>query len=145
MANSSSIVQREAEELTANQYSIETGINFERNKQFRFNSNTADIDIYSEDHQIIGEIYSHVGKLKSAQADKVKRDILKLLYIDAKTDKTHNKLFIVNNQSTFDCLINNSWLADAINTFGIKPVLVRIPQTMIDKLLAAQKEQDLRN
>lgn len=81
MVNSSSIVQRDAEALTAERFCLETGICVERNKKFIFGTQKVDVDIYSEEHQLIGEIYSHVEKLKSAQADKVKRDILKFLYM----------------------------------------------------------------
>lgn len=36
------------------------------------------LDFYSEENHIIGEIHTHLGKLKSAQLHKIEGDILKM-------------------------------------------------------------------
>lgn len=39
-------------------------------------------DIFSEDNQIFGEVYSHIGKLKSSQIDKIEANILKMIVFE---------------------------------------------------------------
>ena len=53
-------------------------------------------DFYSEEKHIIGEIHTHLGKLKSAQLHKIEGDILKMLLFEkCHNGKRYRKMIVV--------------------------------------------------
>lgn len=52
-------------------------------------------DFYSAENAIIGEIFSHIGKPKKAQDNKIANDILKMLLLEKLEHKTYRKIIVV--------------------------------------------------
>ena len=46
-------------------------------------------DFFSEENGIIGEIFTHIGKTKKAQENKISNDILKMLLLEKVRGKTY--------------------------------------------------------
>lgn len=92
-------------------------------------------DFYSEEKHIIGEIHTHLGKLKSAQLHKVEGDILKMLLFE----KCHNgeqyrKMIVVCDIEEYTQLSGNSFVAEAIRQFDIELYYVPLEQTLINEI-----------
>lgn len=100
-------------------------------------------DFYSEEKHIIGEIHTHLGKLKSAQLHKVEGDILKMLLFE----KCHNgeqyrKMIVVCDIEEYTQLSGNSFVAEAIRQFDIELYYVPLEQTLINEIKQAMQEQN---
>lgn len=100
-------------------------------------------DFYSEEKQIIGEIHTHLGKLKSAQLHKIEGDILKMLLFE----KCHNgeryrKMIVVCDIEEYNQLSGNSFVAEAIRKFDIELYHVPLEQAQINEIKQAMQEQN---
>ncbi|MFQ9703194.1 MAG: hypothetical protein ACLR0U_15560 [Enterocloster clostridioformis] len=69
----------------------------------------------------MGEIFSHIGKPKKAQNNKIANDILKMLLLDRITGKTYRKIIVVCDEIEWKKLNGKSlFLAETIRQFGIE-------------------------
>jgi len=102
-------------------------------------------DFYSEKDGIIGEIHSHVGKLKPSQAHKISADILKMLLFEKVRHIKLRKMLVVCSEDEAAQLSGNSHLGEAIRQFGIELVCVHVQQDTYDRLVLAQKRQKMVN
>ena len=95
---------------------------FESNKKLSFNNKNVYIvpDFYSEKEKIIGEIHSHLGKLKGAQPDKIASDILKMISFEKDQNIKLRKMIVVCDEEEEKQLKGNSFLAEAIRLFDIE-------------------------
>ena len=95
---SNSREQLKAEEFIFAIISENMKIEFTQNARLRFPNND-DIyicpDFFSEEHKIIGEIFSHIGKPKKAQDNKIANDILKMLSYEMASGKHYRKMLVV--------------------------------------------------
>ena len=98
-------------------------------------------DFYSEENHIIGEVHSHLGKLKPAQKHKVASDILKMILFDR--DNSYMKMIVVCSEEERDQLTGSSYLAEAIRQFNIKIEYFELEQSLKIKLAEAMKKQNL--
>ena len=98
-------------------------------------------DYYSEENHIIGEVHSHLGKLKPAQKHKVASDILKMILFDR--DNSYAKMIVVCSEEERDQLTGGSYLAEAIRQFNIKIEYFELEQNLKIKLAEAMKKQNL--
>lgn len=82
---SASKVQREAEEIIFENLKSKLKCNDLQSNVRILISKANNIwicpDFYSEEKHIIGEIHTHLGKLKSAQLHKIEADILKCFFL----------------------------------------------------------------
>ena len=101
-------------------------------------------DFYSEKDLIIGEIHTHLGKLKSAQFHKIKGDILKmLLWEKCQGETKYTKIIVVCNMDEFKQLQGKSFVAEAIRQFDIKLEYVPLEKEQIVELEKAMRDQNL--
>ncbi len=101
-------------------------------------------DFYSEKDLIIGEIHTHLGRLKSAQLHKIKGDILKmLLWEKCQGETKYTKIIVVCNMDEFKQLQGKSFVAEAIRQFDIKLEYVPLEKQDIVKLEKAMQDQNL--
>ena len=98
-------------------------------------------DFYSESKKIIGEIHSHLGKLKPAQKHKVAADILKLHLFDP--DHLFQKYYVVCSKEEYNLLQGKSYLAAAVKEYGIKVKYVDIGTESRADLQDAMKKQNM--
>lgn len=100
-------------------------------------------DFYSEGKHIIGEIHTHLGKLKSAQLHKIEGDILKMLLFEkCHNGKRYRKMIVVCDIEEYNQLMGNSFVAEAIRQFDIELYYVSLEQTQINKIQQAMQEQN---
>lgn len=102
-------------------------------------------DFYSEGLCIVGEIFSHIGKPKKAQNNKIANDILKMLLLDRITGKTYRKIIVVCDEIEWKKLNGKSVLAETIRQFGIETIKIEIEDEMRNTILETQKRQTMVN
>ena len=102
-------------------------------------------DFYSEDYCIVGEIFSHIGKPKKAQNNKIANDILKMLLLEKVTGKKYRKIIAVCDEIEWKKLNGKSVLAETIRQFGIEIINIEIEDEMRNTILEAQKRQNMVN
>lgn len=102
-------------------------------------------DFYSEDYCIVGEIFSHIGKPKKAQNNKIANDILKMLLLEKVTGKKYRKVIVVCDEIEWKKLNGKSVLAETIRQFGIEIINIEIEDEMRNTILEAQKRQNMVN
>lgn len=98
-------------------------------------------DFYSEAKKIIGEIHTHLGKLKPAQMHKVAADALKLHLFDPKNQ--YSKYYVVCSKAEYVQLTGNSYLAEAIRQFGITVKYMELDTSIVEKLQDTMKKQNM--
>lgn len=103
-------------------------------------------DFYSEEDNIIGEIFSHIGKYKGSQPRKIANDILKMVLLDKVKNKKHKKFFVVCGEDEKNVLEKScSWLSESIRRFEIKVIKIDIPDDLKGHVLSAQDRQRMIN
>ena len=98
-------------------------------------------DFYSREHQVIGEIHIHAGRIKGSQPDKIAADILKMLLHDKTNDCNFTKYIVVCSQDEYDQLTGNSALAEAIRQFDIHVMLIPLENKEQEELKDIMKKQ----
>lgn len=101
-------------------------------------------DFYSEKSKVIGEIHSHIGRLKSAQMHKISNDILKMLLHDELKGETYSKYIAVCDKEEYVQLKEGkSFVATAIKGFNIEVLYVELEKNDYEDLANAMKKQNL--
>ena len=138
-------VQRQIEEDIFKLLKEEFGAaDLERNKVLPLPCDSAvkiQPDFYSQSQKIIGEIHSHLGKLKPAQKHKVAADILKLHLFDPENE--YLKYYVVCDTEEEKLLKGNSYLAAARKAFGIEVRYIDIGAERRTDLREAMDKQNM--
>ena len=103
------------------------------------------VDGATADGSLLCEIYSHIGKLKGSQPDKIASDILKLLAIERSLDCPCTKIICFADLEAAQCLRNRSWLAAVATTLGIEVRVVALSSELRSRVIAAQQRQTMSN
>lgn len=98
-------------------------------------------DFYSEDNQVVGEIFAHIGKNKTGQDKKIAADILKMLLLEKVTGKVYHKIIAVCGIEEKKKLGGLSYIAESIRQFDIEVMHIEIGDELRNQLLDAQKRQ----
>ena len=141
------------EQMIAEQYIFETiekqlQIELEHNRKIYLADNPFTYiqpDFYSEEYCIVGEIFSHIGKPKKAQNNKIANDVMKMLLLEKITEKTYRKIIVVCDEIELEKLNGKSVLAETIRQFGIEIIYIEIEDEMRNTILEAQKRQTMVN
>lgn len=141
------------EQMIAEQYIFETiekqlQIELEHNRKIYLADNPFTYiqpDFYSEEYCIVGEIFSHIGKPKKAQNNKIANDIMKMLLLEKITEKTYRKIIVVCDEIELEKLNGKSVLAETIRQFGIEIIYIEIEDEMRNTILEAQERQTMVN
>lgn len=100
------------------------------------------VDGYSENPPILCEIFARIGKMKSAQRDKVCKDILKMLLIEKLSNKKFKKYIVFADSETYNSfLTEKSWYQGLNNAIGIEFYFVNLSKSLKQKIKAAQIKQ----
>lgn len=138
---SSSVEQQEAEKSIRGEISALLKVPVEWNKKIAISEGVSiEPDVYS-DAGIIGEIYAHIGQLKSGQQKKISQDILKMLLLEKVRDQTFDKYIFVIDEEVEEYLKGKSFIAKSVEQFEIRVHRVDISEEMRCNVLAAQKRQ----
>lgn len=145
---SSSHVQMQAEETMFNQVENMLAVKLEKNRKIFLADNAFTYiqpDFYSEEDNIIGEIFAHIGKPKKAQDNKIANDILKMLLLEKITGKKFRKIIAICDEAEMKKLQGQSALAESIRQFGIEIMFIEIDNNMRSQIIKAQELQKMTN
>lgn len=145
---SSSHVQMRAEDILFHKIEERFGIKFERTPKIFLADNAFTYmqpDFYSAENYIVGEIFSHIGKPKKAQDNKIANDILKMLLLEKKTGKQYRKIIVVCDMSEKKKLEGKSILAESIRQFDVEVFYVEVDEETQRQILKAQELQRMTN
>lgn len=145
---SSSHVQMQAEELIFKKVENILNLKLEKNKKIYLADNKytyIQLDFYSSEKSIIGEIFAHIGKPKKAQDNKIANDVLKMLLLEKTTGKEYRKIIAVCDEAEKKKLQGDSVLAESIRQFGIEIMFIEIDEHIREQILEAQKLQKMTN
>lgn len=145
---SSSHVQMQAEEMIFHNVECILDMKLEKNKKIYLADNAFTYiqpDFYSEENNIIGEIFAHIGKPKKAQDNKIANDILKMLLLEKITGKQFRKIICVCDELEKKKLQGQSALAESIRQFGIEIMYVELEENMRNQIIEAQERQKMTN
>ena len=113
---------------------------FDEDKKSEF----LEVDDYLEKPQTFIEIWSHVGKPKSAQKNKVMTDAAKLLFAETIFGKAKKVLLFVDEE-VLNYFKGKNWCARFLKKFGFQLQKIEIEDELKKEILATQKGQDIRN
>ena len=119
--------------------------NIERNREIVLSQDpfvSIKPDIYCEEPRIIGEIHSHLGKLKPAQLHKIATDILKMNLYE-KSAGNCKKYIVVCSEKEKEQLSGNSFVAEAIRQYQVQVVYYELEEDMKIDLEKAMKKQNM--
>jgi hypothetical protein len=95
--------------------------------------------------RVIVEVYARVGRLKGAQPNKVKGDILKLLFMERLLGGRWKKIICLGDNAAAKTLKGKSWVCAAANEFGITVEVVPHSKKTMRAVLSAQLSQRMVN
>ena len=144
--DSRSDVQQKIEKRLLEQLKEELNIyNFDENPTITLTNGktTIEPDFYSGEKRIIGEIHTHLGKLKGAQPDKIANDILKMILFEKDKKIEFQKIIVVCDEEEYKQLQGNSFVAESIRLFGINLYCFELNEHEKKELQEAINKQDL--
>ncbi len=103
-----------------------------------------DVDGVAPDESVLVEVFAHQGRLKGAQFHKVARDALKLITL--RRSRNDSRLILAfGDADAAACVSGNSWLAEALRTWGIEVLDVDLDDEVRTGLRVAQARQVMVN
>ncbi len=141
MHDSSSLEQQNIEKHIFQIVSEELDVKLENNPIIKCGDATIRPDFYSEENNIIGEIYSHIGSLKPPQKNKMLTDILKMLLMEKVTKRSFRKIIAICDDVVLKSITGKSWAATCFKSFDVEIMKVDIGEYNREILIAAQKRQ----
>lgn len=145
---SSSMEQMRAEEKIFLLVEKTLNVSLEKNPKLYLSNNKYTYiqpDFYSAQDLIIGEIFSHIGKPKKAQDNKIANDILKMLLLEKISGRSYRKMIVVCDLAEEKKLNGASVLGESIRQFGIEVLYIEIDEALRQEILAAQERQKMIN
>lgn len=103
-----------------------------------------DIDGAALDRSVLVEVFAHQGRLRGSQFHKVARDALKLITI-ARQHPGARLIVAFGDEAAAACVTGNSWLAEALRTWGVEVMVVSLEEEVRAGLVAAQARQVMIN
>jgi hypothetical protein len=100
-----------------------------------------EIDGADEDHTIFVEAFAPQGRAKPGQRRKLALDMLKLAYLARLRPDARKILLLSDEQLAVPLRSSRSWLAQAIDEFGIEVMVVSLPADIREGLMTAQVRQ----
>ncbi len=98
-------------------------------------------DFFNKEKMIIGEIYSGIDKLNSAQKNKIMADCFKLISIEKSLGGDWNKYIVVIDNKIEESLKGDGWRKKAMEEAKITLLLEKISEEDRKKLEETKKRQ----
>lgn len=103
-----------------------------------------EVDACCRDNSVFVEAYARQGPLKGAQLKKIAQDILKLALLKREATFADSRAIIAfASHEARDSV--RGWLRRAAETFGVELLVVPISENLRDKIVSAQKRQEMVN
>ena len=136
---SSSQTQRDIEKMIVEDLALRHGCAFEKKvKCFEF-------DFFNEEESIIGEVYCGIDSISAGSKKKVITDCFKLVAAEKLFGGVWEKYIVFVDPKIKAYFEGNSWVSEAIKTFGIKLETVDLSEETLLKLREAKKRQQIGN
>jgi hypothetical protein len=142
---SNSVVQQDVETELLHILARKLGHGLEPHNIKLNEKSSIQIDGFSANGRILCEVYSHVGKLRGGQPDKIASDILKLNLAAGRKGGKWRKILLFADQEACKELRGSSWLAEACRDSQVEIEVAEISQQVKQKIEAAQKRQKMIN
>ena len=141
---SDSSEQQTAEEYMLMSLQEELGIEFDSEAVLPVDIGVK-LDAIDPISKVVVEAYARVGKVKGAQLNKIKGDILKLALIEKKLGSGWRKIMCFASDEAAKYVQGNSWVAKAAREFDIEIHVVYLPDEQKNNVITAQKRQRMVN
>ena len=141
---SDSSEQQTAEEYMLMSLQEELGIKFDSEAVLPVDIGVK-LDAIDPISKVVVEAYARVGKVKGAQLNKIKGDILKLALIEKKLGSGWRKIMCFASDEAAKYVQGNSWVAKAAREFDIEIHVVYLPDEQKNNVITAQKRQRMVN
>ncbi len=146
-SDSNSDVQSSVEKILVHKLEQHLGFSNLANDSYRYFKMNPNMkikpDLYSEEYRIIGEVYSHIGKLKPSQVDKIEADILKMLVYEKDSGKQFTKYIIVCDDAVVTSIRSNSVIMASAKLYDIKLLNMPLDDKTRHSLTEAMKKQNI--
>ena len=145
---SSSDVQVKVERYIFNLLEDKLGFSLDANRKLYLKDNPFTFiqpDFYSEEKQIIGEIFAHIGTIKVGQKHKFTNDILKLLTFEKAKKLNYRKILVVCDDDVVRYLQGDSVLAERIRLFNMEIMLIELSDELKKEVIETQRRQKMVN
>jgi len=133
--------QQEAEAYMIGKFSEELGHPLKQDRFDLANSGYAKVDGVSESPPVLCEAWAHIGKVRSAQNDKVMTDALKLVFLERSVGKPSRKVLLLSDEVARKNFTGRSWGAACLAHFSIETKVIDLPEDLRARVLEAQKRQ----
>lgn len=147
---SCSDAQQLAETLMVAQFSRQLGRDLEKTT-IPIGKAMVTVDGFHQDESRVTlvEAWAHVGKVKSAQRNKVLGDILKLVLLTSALRRSYPSVqvepYLIFADVTAANVVNGKgWASLAAKEFGIAMYVIALPADVIVTIKEAQRRQDIR-
>jgi hypothetical protein len=143
--SSESTAQRRAEGLILKAVAQEVGVPLQPQRLELESGAVVDVDGVAEDESVLVEIFAHQGQLKGGQRHKIAGDALKLITIARERNPPPLLLLAFGDPDILRFFAGKSWLAAAIDAWGIKIVVADLDITAREEIRVAQARQVMVN
>jgi hypothetical protein len=142
---SDSDTQRSAEKLILDAVALKVGVPLSPRRLELGSGPVVDVDGVAEDESVLVEIFAHQGHLKGGQRHKIAGDALKLSTIAKVWPKRPRLILAFGDPDILKFFDGRSWLASAINTWGIEILVAEFDVAARDSIRVAQARQVMVN
>jgi hypothetical protein len=136
-----SLEQREAETLMVALLSERLHVDRHPKRVQLSDGGWLQLDGYCASPPIACEAWAHQGGAKSAQKDKVTKDILKLMFVRSLLGDDTKLIVLFSDEAAAKFLRGQSWRAQAMRTLGVQIEVVDLPSAAREKVVLAQQRQ----
>jgi hypothetical protein len=136
-----SSVQRSAEAIIRDALEKELGCSLEDNRPEELSKLQLD-GFHDAVKPVCAEIWAHQGPAKSAQKDKVLKDMCKLLLAEQKIGRLCRKVIAVSDQeAALHLTTGKTWQREFAEVFDLEIIVVEIDEKSRQQIREAQKKQ----
>jgi hypothetical protein len=106
---------------------------------------TVQIDGFSKARRLMCEAWSHMGRPRGSQPDKVMSDALKLIFCEKSLGGSFRKILVFADEAAAKPFIGNSWQAACLRQQGIEVQVLALPDDLVKQISDAQNRQRMTN
>lgn len=132
--------QRDAERWLLKRLSEEVETDL-RSKNIKLDESWMELDAFSEDPPVLGEIWAHIGSPKSAQKNKVMKDAIRLLFADKILECESRRILLFACPEAAKPFKENTWMAQCLSELGIEVKIIEPPPEIREMIREAQERQ----
>ncbi len=141
---SDSLAQRLAEPLILAGASRVLGVQLAPRSLRLGNGARTDVDGVAIDESVLVEVFAHRGRFKAGQAHKVANDALKLITL-GRSRPASRLVIALGDAVAASSITGRSWLAEALQTWGVEVLVVPVDTNTVARLDVAQAKQKMIN